>query len=124
MKKEMDFCTLLFYDNYVICYVDENENVTIKKSNNQTDVILDYYKEKPFVYITHRINNYSVDPNIYSDSSRINTLLGFVVVSKELPAVRNALSERLHLNKPFEIFEEIDDAILWAENICKLNKSD
>ena len=122
MKIEMDFCTLKFYDNYVICFVHENENVTIQKSNDQTKVILDYFKKKPFVYITHRINQYTVDPNIYVDSSKIETLLGFVVVSKDILAVKNALSERPHLSKPFEIFEEIEDAILWAENVIELNK--
>jgi len=33
-----------------------------------------------FVYITHRVNSYSVDPTIYISVSKIENLVGFAVV--------------------------------------------
>ncbi len=122
MIKTLDFCILRFYDNYVICNVNEGENVTIEKSNEQTEVILEHYKDQPFVYITQRINSYYVDPNIYSDSSKIDTLLGFVVVSPDKDSVKNALFESVLLDKPFEVFDDLEDAVWWSNNLYELNK--
>lgn len=117
---ELEFCKMHFFKNYVICNINEGEIVTQEKSNLQTKTILDYYKDNPFVYITYRTNSYTVDPSIYSNTSDIETLAGFVVVSEGLSAIKNALYEKMFLNKPFAIFEDLEDAILWADNICNM----
>ena len=122
MTIELSFCKMVFSENYVICTINENEIITSEKSNLQTDVIVDHYQEKPFIYITHRIHSYSVDPTIYLESSKIKTLAGFVVVSDNLASVKNAIYEKMFLDKPFEIFEDIEDAILWADTISLISK--
>lgn len=116
MVKVFDFCILKFYDNYVISII--NEGVTVSKdiSDKISNAALDYYQGKPFVYITHRIHSYSVDPNVYTDVSKIKNLAGFVVVSESKMSIKNALLEKIFLNKPFQIFTSLEDAILWAEN--------
>ena len=78
------------------------------------------FKNNPFVYITNRVNSYAVDPTIYKGVSQVETLKGFAVVSTTLSA-RNAEIERLFLNKPFEIFSDLNDAKLWAIQV--LNKT-
>ena len=118
----LDFCKMNFFDNYVICIINEGETVTKEKSTLQTKKILNYYKEQPFVYITHRMHSYSVDSGIYSNTSKIETLAGFVVVSEDLSTIKNAIDEKMFLDKPFAIFEDIDDATLWADNICNMKK--
>ena len=120
---ELDYCTLRFFDKYVICIIKKNEHITIEKSNNQTAIILEHYKDRPFVYITQRIHNYAVDPTIYHDTSKIKTLLGFVVVSKGVSSIKNAIYEKLFLDKPFEIFEDIEDAILWSNHLYNMQQN-
>ncbi|WP_296384165.1 hypothetical protein [Winogradskyella sp.] len=119
MIKNLDFCELNFCDNYVICKVNPGATVTTEKSQLQTETILDYYKEKPFVYITHRENSYAVDPKIYSKSSKIKTLVGFAVVSSNYSSVRNAHFEKMFFDKPFEVFTTLDNAISWANELLK-----
>ncbi len=96
-----------------------NEGVTITPTHNQTliDVTATYFKDKPFVYITHRINSYAVDPKTYFDTSKISNLVGFAVVSKNFKAKSNAELEKIFFNKPFEIFNTLDEAIRWADTI-------
>jgi len=122
MTIELSFCKMVFSENYVICSINEGETITAEKSNLQTEVILDHYRDNPFIYITHRIHSYSVDPSIYSETSKIETLVGFVVVSSSKSSVKNALFEKMFLNKPFEIFEDIEDAVLWADTICNMKR--
>ena len=119
-KTKLSFCTLLVSDNIMIAEV--NEGVIFNQ--DISDEIIYFasvaFKNNPFVYITNRIHSYAVDPTIYKGVSQVETLKGFAVVSTTL-AARNAEIERLFLNKPFEIFSDIEDAKLWAIQI--LNKT-
>lgn len=119
-KTKLSFCTLLTSDNIIIAEI--NEGVVLNQ--DMSDDIIYFssvvFKNNPFVYITNRINSYAVDPIIYKGVSQVETLKGFAVVSTTLSA-RNAEIERLFLNKPFEIFSDLEEAKLWAIQI--LNKT-
>ena len=119
-KTKLSFCTLLVSNNIIIAEI--NEGVVLNQ--DMSDDIIYFssvvFKNNPFVYITNRINSYAVDPTIYKGVSQVETLKGFAVVSTTLSA-RNAEIERLFLNKPFEIFSDLEDAKLWAIQI--LNKT-
>ena len=115
---QYDEYELKIYDDYIIAIW--NEGVTIKPEYNAMliDVAEIYFKNKPFVYITHRLNSYAVDPAIYKETSKIVNLAGFCVVSSDYLAKRNAEIEMMFLNnKPFKIFDDLDDAILWVNKI-------
>ncbi len=76
-------------------------------------------KVRPFVYITNRINSYSVDPQIYFETSKIKNLAGFAVVSKKYKAKSNAEIEKMFFSKPFEIFGDLDSAKKWATQLLE-----
>ncbi|RAJ16215.1 hypothetical protein [Olleya aquimaris] len=117
-KTELSFCTLLAKDHILIAEINEGVNLDKKLSDEIIYFSSVAFNNKPFVYITNRINSYSVDPTIYKDVSKIDLLKGFAVVSKTLSA-RNAEIERLFLKKPFEIFRELNKAELWAKSILE-----
>jgi hypothetical protein len=112
-----DFCTMHIYDNYMIVVINEGVTVTPEHNDVLLNVADTYYKNKPFVYITHRLNSYAVDPAIYKETSKIENLAGFCVVSADYKAKRNAEIEKLFLNKPFEIFDTIEDATTWVNQV-------
>jgi len=124
MIKVLDFCILKFYDNYVISIINEGIHLTVELTNIMSEIALNYYKGNSFVYITHRVNNYSVDTDVYIEISKMKTLAGFVVVSNEKSSIKNALLEKVFIEKPFQIFSNIEDAILWANNIRKMDGRD
>ena len=105
----------------MIATVNEGATVTNENSNLITVEALKHFTERPFVYITNRVNSYAVDPTIYKVSSRVETLAGFAVVSPSNLALRNAKYERVFLEKPFETFNTTDKAVAWAEQIVKLH---
>ena len=114
-----DFCTITIYSHYLVVVMNEGVNVTPKHNNVLVQIYETYYKEKPFVYITHRVNSYSVDPKIYFDTAQIKTLKGFAVVSGNYQAKINAQIEKMFFNKPFEIFSNLEDALAWADELVK-----
>ena len=112
-----DFCVMEIYENYMIVVINDGETITPEHNNVLLEVVNNYYKDRPFVYITHRKNSYAVDPAIYKDTSKIANLAGFCVVSSDYKAKRNAEIEKLFLNKPFEIFDSIEEATEWASQV-------
>ncbi|MGF1557142.1 hypothetical protein [Paucihalobacter sp.] len=115
----LNFCTITFYDGYMLVVMNEGVSVTAKLQDVLVEKALDYYHKKPFVYLTHRINSYSVDPSIYFETSKLETLAGFGVIAKDYKAKINAEIEKLFLKKPFRIFEELDEAISWAKSLIE-----
>lgn len=114
---KFDFCETHIYADYMVVIM--NEGVTLGPSHNQVllNIVDTYFKTKKFVYITHRLHSYAVDPVIYFETSKIKNLAGFAVVSKDYKAKSNAEIEKLFLNKPFEIFSTIEQAISWARSL-------
>lgn len=112
-----DFCTMHIYDTYMIVVINEGVTVTPEHNNVLLNVADTYYRNKSFVYITHRLHSYAVDPAVYRETSKISNLAGFCVVSSDYKAKRNAEIEKLFLNKPFEIFDSIEEATSWANQV-------
>ncbi len=111
------FCTIDVYSTYVISRINEGFHLTPDKNKILEDIANEYFYKKPFAYITHRANSYSVDPAIYLQTSKINNLIGMAVVAEVPLAKGNAQIEKLFINKPFEIFEDLDEAIKWAKSL-------
>jgi len=115
----LDFCDVVIYDHYIVVTIKEGTILTPEHNNTLIKISETYYEQTPFVYISNRINSYSVNPEIYYKTVQITSLKGFAVVSQEYKAKINAQIERMFFEKPFEIFSEIDDAITWAEALVK-----
>ncbi len=116
---KFNFCDMFIYSNYMVVTMNEGVNITPAHNDVLLNVVDTYFKNKKFVYISHRIRSYSVDPAIYKETSKIDNLAGFAVVSKDYKAKSNAEIEKLFLHKPFEIFDGLEEAITWAQSIVK-----
>jgi hypothetical protein len=112
------FGKVTIYDNYLISIMNEGITVTPNLNIVLANIADTYYKNKNFVYITHRINSYSVDPHVYLKTSQIPNLLGFAVVSGKRIVLDNTDLESVFLSKPFKSFTKLEDAIAWANGLC------
>lgn len=121
MKKSLtfDFGEVTIHNNYLIVVVSAGEHLTPNHNTILVNIVNDYFYDKPFVYLTHRKYSYSVDPAIYLETSKIENLAGFAVIAEVPVSKGNAQIEKLFLNKPFEIFDSLDDALIWAKNIVE-----
>ena len=66
------------------------------------------------MYISNRVNSYSLDPNDYKHLNEIPTLKGIGVIQYKR-SIKTALElENLFVKKPFKTFNDLDSAIEWA----------
>ena len=114
-KLNLDFCNVQIYDNHIIVEMNTGVHITLKDNTTLINIVDTYFKNKPFVYITNRVNSYSVDPAVYKETSKITNLVGLCVVSKNFMAKSAAQIEKLFFDKDFEIFDTLPEAIEWAK---------
>jgi len=113
------FCDVDVDDYYMVVVMKPGVHITPNHNKILEDIVNTYFYDKPFVYLTHRKHSYSVDPAIYLETAKIENMAGFGVIAKVPVSSGNAEIEKLFLNKPFEIFTDLDKAIVWAKHIIK-----
>ncbi len=110
-----DFCKIEVYSDYIIATMFEGIILTAEKNDLLLGIATKYFKNSNFGYITNRIHSYSVDPSIYYETSKIENLVAFAVVSSKQINISNTRLEKIFYKNPFRHFIELEDAISWVK---------
>jgi len=107
-----------YYSNMVVAEVFEGVHVTFEEALEplQTGAQVFGYGGN-FVYISHRLNSYSIDPTGYYEAAKMFPnfkALAIVATNKRRRMLANL--ERLFMKRPIRVFENLNDAMNWAEN--------
>ena len=116
---ELKFTRLEFYEDFVISRLFEDILAGQPEINKLVEECSSFYNYKNYVYISHRINNYNVDPMIYFNLSEAKGLVGIAVVSNTTASINMAHFEKKFAKLPFEVFLKLPDAIAWAQTLVK-----
>lgn len=123
-RLELDYTNLEFYDHYVISRINEGAIITSIEVRELIKVCIEFYKNKPYVYISKRENNFNVDPTIYFNLEKLNNLAGIAVVSTNPSSINMAAFEQKFSKIPFDIFLDLEDALEWSRERIKNKKAD
>ena len=116
---ELKFTTLEFFENFVVSTLFEDIIFDQKCVDELEAILLLYFGDRSFVYISHRKTDYNVDPTIYRNLKNIHPLKGIAVVSLNPSAITMATFEKKFSPIPYELFIELEDAMEWAEELVK-----
>ncbi len=117
---ELDFGSLITFDNYVILVVNEGVSYRTKENKILMEILKDIYKDNNFTIISYRMFSFSVDPIVYYQLSKLNSLIGICVVSEDESNIGTAEFEKSFYQKEFKLQNSIEEAKKWAE---KLNET-
>ncbi|MEB3347945.1 hypothetical protein U6A24_20895 [Aquimarina gracilis] len=118
----LDFCDLDVYEDYVVSRIYEGVTTTPEMLKVFLKLMDLHYKNKPFIYISHRVHSFSINPAIHAESSKIPNLLGIAVVSTDVMQKEQIKMERFFFKKDFELFHTIEEALVWKEEILSKHK--
>jgi hypothetical protein len=118
-----DIVTIYFYEGIVV--VEAEEGVTLSYKTGFSILVsgLKYLGNRPFVYITNRVNSYSVNPNDYIYLEKIPTLKGLGIVTPNEIGMQNAELELNFFKKPMEIFSSLSEAYQWGMEVLHSHNS-
>ncbi|HLV14751.1 MAG TPA: hypothetical protein VKY41_06190 [Xanthomarina sp.] len=122
MSKNLSFSfgEITIHSCYMVVVMNEGITVTPQLNSVLEDLVETYYKNTNLVYITYRINSYSVDPKVYIKTAQISNVLGIAVVNGNESRLDNTDIEQMFYKKPFRTFDSLDNAVDWAKELCSI----
>ncbi|WP_281990791.1 hypothetical protein [Aquimarina aggregata] len=115
----LEFCDIDVYEDYAVARIHEGMITTPENLKVFLKLIDIHYKNKPFVYISHRIHSFSINPAIHAESSKIPNLIGIAVVSEDPLQKIQTKVEKVFFKKEFKHFTTIQEALVWKDEIIK-----
>lgn len=112
---EMEIGNYFFYGNIVIVEAKEGIMLSYKKDLSVVLLILNITEGKPWVYISNRINSYSIQPLDYKYLNKVPSLKALAVVNYNEVGYLNSELEAKFCKKPFGVFHNVSDAVIWGK---------
>lgn len=113
--EENDFGTFYIYPNIVVAVIQEGTNLDIDRVSELVAISERNFQLEDFVYISIRVNSYSIDPTIYSHLIDMKNLKGIGIVTEKTLYRQNFRVEKHFYSENMEIFDNTENAIRWAE---------
>ncbi|MFC5044982.1 hypothetical protein ACFSTE_20840 [Aquimarina hainanensis] len=114
-----DFCAAEIHSDYIKTIINEGATIVPEHNKILKQVVDLHFQDKPFVYITHRVNSYSVNPTVYIETSKIPNLIAFAVVSDNPMQETLTQLEKPFFKKEFALFRTMEDALIWKDKMIE-----
>lgn len=118
--KSTEAYNLYFYDGFVIAEAKENIIVNSSVTEEVLKVVLEHFGGNSFTLISKRTNRYTISEEAYSPRilKKVNAM---AVVSSDPEVKQRAYKEQLLFKNSFAFFEDLDEAIGWAQNFREVH---
>ena len=118
-EHRLDIGTFYFYPNIVVGQFEEGVHVTIENATLAIQLAQEIFGKKTrFIYISHRLHSYSMDPvGARKVASQFPNLIGFAIVSQNKYRRMLASIEKLFIKKTIGVFYDMDAAFAWADEL-------
>ncbi|GAA4278636.1 hypothetical protein [Aquimarina mytili] len=122
-----DYGEFYLFDSFVVGEVHKDIVFTWKDhAKAVVEEITSLYDQngKDLVYITNRINQYSVVPSDWLHFFKYSySLKGYGIVSYNQKGMLNTVFEKLFMRSKLQNFDNLNDAIIWARNLKSKTKA-
>lgn len=108
---------IFIFDEFIINQIKEGVLIEPKHNVILNDIIQKHFSGKTMAYISNRVKSYSVNPLIYNETVKIPNLVAIALIPKTTAMRSNAEYEREFYDKPYEIFDNLSQAIAWVHKI-------
>ncbi len=115
--KKFDFGELTIFENYIIGVMNKGISVNIDTVRFITNIAKEHFNDKPWGYISNRINSYALDPTVHMTAPEFEkNMKAFAAVThRKETAMTSGLEQDIHEpSYEFSIFTNLDEAIEWV----------
>lgn len=105
---------LELFPKYAISSYRNCKAVSFQSIEEVRKLIKSFYGKKSFILISKRDQNIYIDPNVYKTS--LDTMAGVAIVADPNYSREDLLQEQATWHKSYAYFDNLEEAILWAEH--------
>lgn len=119
---DLDIGKFTIYPNIIVSEFKEGVHVDFENAAYAIQLAqIAFGTENPVIYISHRSNSYSWNPLQYREVVDLfPNFIAFAIVSQNKRRRMVALLEKLLIKKPIAVFDNMDAAIEWAEELLAI----
>lgn len=119
----LDFGTIYFFENIIVSEINEGVIFSYKIADIIIGLANEHYRNKNVIYISNRINSYSVKPTDWIKiNNKYRNLVGIGIVNYTNFSKSIFSIEKLFSKREFKGFDNLNDALQWAEELTKKNQ--
>ncbi len=119
-KYDLEIGQVSFYKNFLVIEVAEGISFNQEKAKQLSKLTDLHFENRPFGYISNRINSYSLEPMDYLKIKEIlPNIKAFAVVAYTNSQKASVRIENMFHPDGLVTFEHIDDAVTWIEGELK-----
>lgn len=117
LEKEIAIGRFVFYQNIIVGEVNEGEHSTFENAKEIFNLAEEIYgNDNRFIYISHRINSYSVDPFWFIKAKiQLPNCKAFVLVADKSGKEKFAKIEKMFIKSKLVMHDNLENAIAWAD---------
>ncbi|WP_040253789.1 hypothetical protein [Psychroserpens mesophilus] len=108
---------LFIFDNFIINQVKEGASIEPHHNELLNEIVQEHFSNRDMVYVSNRVKSYSVNPLIYPKTETIPNVIAIAMIPKTEVMRKNAEYERQFYDKPYEIFNNLTDAMNWVQEL-------
>ncbi|TVZ51462.1 hypothetical protein [Dokdonia sp. Hel_I_53] len=112
---KFSFGTLKVEKDIAIGVINEGVTLDLEKFKQISSTLTAHFKNKPYGYISHRVNSYAIDPTVYMYVASKDILRAIAIVTEVKIMKTNAIIEKQFVAQPLEVFHSISDAKKWIK---------
>lgn len=109
------------YQNIIVVEFNEGVHVNFENAALLIQIAqMAFGSETPIVYISNRINSYSVNLTSYKEFIEVfPNYIALAIVTKNKRRRMLAKLERFFVKKPIQVFDHLEEAFDWAEEMLE-----
>lgn len=121
VQHRLDIGNFTFYPNIIVGEFSEGVHVSFENATIPIQIATQLFGDKkPLIYISNRKNSYSMNPVGYKEVVDLFPnfkAFGIIAQTKRRRMLANL--ESVFIKKPMRVFDNLEDALSWAEEILK-----
>jgi len=114
---KLDFGNFYLFDCFLVAEIHPNIELSWHKHFNEAvKMVYELYNKRGLVYISNRINPYTLNPSDWIRFFKCGySLLGYGIVSDNKKGLFSAVFEKIFMRSKMRTFTNLDEAIAWAK---------
>ena len=112
----LDLGSIYFYENLLISEINQGKHVNLNTGEAHMELIYKHFKEKPFVYISNRVNEFSINTIEFEKFCNLfPNMKAFTTVYYSSYTYKNLIFEKKFCTIPYFDFKDIMEAFKFIK---------
>jgi len=117
---DIDFARFELYEHFLVATIQEGVIFDTPHLQKFHEVFDQHYKDRPFGYISNRLNDYTINPTCYIETKKYDSkIVGMATLCYSEVTFKNATFAERFFDWPHQAFHTMEECVDWIQLLLK-----